>query len=67
MTIATISKSKVQDLSFIVSGKNLIHADWEAFLKEIGEKRFRVQQIFGWIYRQRVRCFGLSQAETIKE
>ncbi len=40
-----------------VQGKNFTRTDWEAFLQELGEKRFRGAQVFDWIYRQRAKSF----------
>ena len=56
MTFSTITTSPGQ--SAIAAGNNLTRADWEALLEEMGEKRFRGMQIFGWIYKQRIRDFS---------
>jgi 23S rRNA (adenine2503-C2)-methyltransferase len=53
LTVDTsINKTKVE------TGKNFTLADWEKFLQDMGEKRFRAEQIFGWIYKKRAKCFG---------
>jgi 23S rRNA (adenine2503-C2)-methyltransferase len=40
------------------SAKNLTLSEWEEFLEEMGEKRFRGRQIFRWIYKQRIDDFN---------
>jgi 23S rRNA (adenine2503-C2)-methyltransferase len=53
-----LATKKSCNLTLPLSGKNFTLTDWEEYLESIGEKRFRGQQIFGWIYRQRVKDFS---------
>jgi 23S rRNA (adenine2503-C2)-methyltransferase len=53
-----LATKKSCNLTTPLAGKNFTLTDWEEYLESIGEKRFRGQQIFGWIYRQRVKDFA---------
>lgn len=55
--------------SKIIHVKNFTRDDWEKFLEEMGEKRFRGTQVFRWIYKQRGGDFsGMSNLpSSLKE